>query len=346
MTKKVMRFLEALECRTPDRVPFVPAIYEHKGWFIGRTPSAIARDADLLTEAILAEYECVRADALVVGVDVYNVEAEAVGSKVTFFDDTGIPAVAEAEAILKEDMPVKELSVPDPYKDARMPLFVESARRVAKKLGDVVPIRGAVSGPFSLAANLAGPLNLFTMTLSNPQRVHDILRFSVRVAYEYGRALIEAGCGVVVFDSQASPDLLSPAMYKEFVLGPTRELISRFRELGVHHVPLIIGGNTTGILGEYLETGANNILCDFPADASRFLAECSARKVAFRRNINSTEFLTTRPEEVRKEALRAISEADGYPGFILGTGVVPYGTPLDCLLAAREAVERTTNHEP
>lgn len=95
-----------------------------------------------------------------------------------------------------------------------------------------------------------------------------------------------------------------------------------------------------------VQTGANNILCDFPADASRFLAECSARKVAFRRNINSTEFLTTRPEEVRKEALRAISEADGYPGFILGTGVVPYGTPLDCLLAAREAVERTTNDEP
>ena len=42
----------------PRPVPlFLPAIYEHKAWFIGRTPSAIARDADLLTRALLAEFE-------------------------------------------------------------------------------------------------------------------------------------------------------------------------------------------------------------------------------------------------------------------------------------------------
>lgn len=337
MTTKAMRFLEALECRTPDRVPFVPAIYEHKGWFIGQTPSAIARDAALLTEAALSEYEQVRADALVIGVDVYNVEAEAVGSKVTFFDDTGIPAVAEEDAILQGGRSVHECSVPNPRKDGRMPLFVESARRVAGKLGKFVPIRGAVSGPFSLAANLAGPLNLFTMTLSNPQRVHDTLDFSVRVAYEYGRAFIEAGCGVIVFDSQASPDLLSPAMYKEFVLGPTRDLISRFRALGVRHVPLIIGGNTTAILEYYLETGANNILCDFSADVSRFLEECRQHRVAFRRNIDSRDFLTIAPDEVYCRARTAIGESRGYSGFILGTGVVPYGTALECLLAAGTA---------
>jgi len=33
---------------------FLPAIYEHKAWFIGSTPSAIARDANLLTRALLA----------------------------------------------------------------------------------------------------------------------------------------------------------------------------------------------------------------------------------------------------------------------------------------------------
>ncbi|MBI4418154.1 MAG: hypothetical protein HY563_05210 [Ignavibacteriales bacterium] len=64
------RFLDALDCRVTDRVAFVPAIYEHKGWFVGATPSQVSRDLELLTQAVLTEYDHVRADALVVGVDV------------------------------------------------------------------------------------------------------------------------------------------------------------------------------------------------------------------------------------------------------------------------------------
>ena len=88
-----------LRCGPPRRVPlFLPAIYEHKAWFIGSTPSAISRDAGLLTRALLAEYEAIGADALAVGVDVYNLEAEAVGCTVTFYegDDTSIPGIKGA----------------------------------------------------------------------------------------------------------------------------------------------------------------------------------------------------------------------------------------------------------
>lgn len=338
------RLLDALEGRRPDRIPFVPAIYEHKASFVGATPSDVARDARLLTDAILAEHEQVQADALVVGIDVYNVEAEAVGSEVIWFDDSAIPAVAHDGAALPPDKPVSSLKVPDPARSGRMPLHLEAARNVQRKIGRMVPVRGALSGPFSMAANIVGPVNLFMMTLSDPGRVHELLQFSVQVGQAYGKAFIKAECGVVVFDSQASPDLLSPAMYREFILGPTRQLITALKGLGLRHVPLIIGGNTTGILAAMCETEANNILCDAPADAALFLKECSQRRIAFRRNIDTTDFLSTTPEAVERTAEQLVKESSGYPGFILGTGVVPYGTPLECLAAVRNVSAHTRIH--
>lgn len=337
--------LDALEGRMPSKVPFVPAIYEHKASFVNATPSDVARDARLLTDAVLAEHELVRADAVVVGIDVYNVEAEAVGSEIVFFDDTSIPAATHDGAALPADRPVRSLTLPDPARSGRMPIHLEAARNVQRKIGRMIPVRGAVSGPFSMAAHIAGPVNLFMMTLSDPGRVHELLQFSVRVGLAYGSAFIEAGCGVVVFDSQSSPDLLSPAMYREFILEPTKSLISALKREGLRHVPLVIGGNTTGILGAMCETGANNILCDAPADASLFLAECSKRRIAFRRNIDTTGFLSTTPEAVGQTAEQYIRESAGYPGFILGTGVVPYGTPLACLRAVRDAADRARRPE-
>ncbi len=282
-----------------------------------------------------------RPDALVIGIDVYNIEAESCGSEVTYFDgeDISIPAIGTEGAVLKEQAPVSSLKVPDPKISGRMPLNLEVARRVMKELGREVPIRGAISGPFSLAANLVGAENLFLMTLTNPRRVHEILDYAVQTAGEFGRAFCEVGCGVIIFDSQSSPDILSAAMYGEFILGPTKQLIASFHQLGIRHVPLIVGGNTTPIVKLYAETGANNILCDSTADGDVFLSECSKRKIAFRRNISSIDFLTAHPDELRRQALQYIRESKMYSGFILGTGVVPYGTPIAVLAAMRNAIE-------
>lgn len=91
----------ALKCEPQDQVPFVPAIYEHKAWFVGETPSRVCRDVHLLTTALLAEYERVQPDALTIGIDVYNVEAEAVGCKVTYYEgqDTSVPAIGPEGAV-------------------------------------------------------------------------------------------------------------------------------------------------------------------------------------------------------------------------------------------------------
>ena len=335
------RLEHALNCEAQDQVPFLPAIYEHKAWFVGATPSQVARNADLLTSALLAEYERVQSDALIVGIDVYNVEAEAIGCSVNYYDgnDNSVPAIGSKGAVFQGTEGVASLRMPDPQKDGRMPLNLEAARSIVKLLGKEIPIRGAVSGPFSLAAHLAGPGSFFLLTMTQPDLAKELLKFASEVIKQYGKAFIELGCGVIVFDSHASPDLLSPQMYRELVLPPTQEIIRYFHGLGLQHVPLIIGGNTTRILDAYLETGANDILCDTKADTKEFLEKCSKARRAFRRNIDSSDFLEVNSDEVYHRALNSLEESGRYPGFILGSAVLPYGTPLSHLTAMKEAIQ-------
>lgn len=335
------RFERALNCEPPDRIPFVPAIYEHKAWFVGETPSKVCRDQKLFTAALLAEYERVQPDVLTVGIDVYNVEPEAAGCKVVYYegDNTSVPAIAPESVVFQGSEDIASLKMPDPQKDGRMPLNLEVAGNIMKLLGKEVPIRGALSGPFSLAAHLTGLENLFKLMFTHPDLVRELLGFASEVIKRYGEAFIELGCGVVVFDSQASSDLISPLLYREFALPRTRALIEHFHRLGVRNVPLIIGGNTTKMLDEYLETGANNVLCDVKADGKEFLHKCSAVRRAFRRNMDSTDFLTISSEDVHRRTLNCLEESGGYAGFILGTAILPYGTPLSLVVAIRSALQ-------
>ena len=344
MTK---RFQQALNCEATDQIPFLPAIYEHKAWFVNSTPSKVCRDAELLTKALLAEYESVQPDAMTIGIDVYNVEAEAVGCTVTYYkdDDTSVPAITAQGAVIQNFEEIVSLKIPDPHKDGRMPLNLEVAEKVMKALGNEVPIRGALSGPFSMAAHLIGPEKLFLLPFTQPDLLHRLLQFCCDVAKRYGEAFNQLGCGIVLFDSQASCDLIDPLIYREFVLPKTRALIEQFRALGVEDIPLIIGGNTTKMLNEYLETGANNILCDFRADAKEFLAGCSSVGRAFRRNVDSRDFLAISSDEVHRRTLKYLEESNSYPGFILGTAVLPYGVPLSHVAAMREAIQEFKIHK-
>jgi len=329
-----------LRCAAPRPVPlFLPAIYEHKAWFIGSTPSAVARSADLLTQAMLTEFELIGPDALTVGVDVYNLEAEAVGCKVTFYEgaDTSIPGIKPGNHVVRVGDDVASARLPHPLRDGRMPVNIEAARRVRAAVGGDVWLRGAISGPFSLAISLVGAEALFLACLDRPEWVHDVLAYSGRIIKEFAQAYIDAGAELVVFDSQASPELLSPPMYEEFVLPITADLAAWAARQGVRDLPLIIGGNATPIADLQILTGCNNLLCDFTADFDTWAAACQAAKVAMRRNLSPRLIETSPPAQIYDVARRELERGRDLPGFIMGTAVVPFATPTENILAVKRA---------
>jgi uroporphyrinogen decarboxylase len=329
-----------LRCAAPRAIPlFLPAIYEHKAWFIGSTPSAISRDADLLARALLAEFESIGPDALAVGVDVYNLEAEAVGCKVTYYEgeDTSIPGIKPGNHIVHVGDDLSAAHIPNPLRDGRMPVNLEATRRVRRELGDDFWLRGAVSGPFSLAISLVGAETLFLACLDQPEWVHSLLSYSGRIIKEFSKGYIDAGAQLIMFDSQASPELLSPEMYEQFVLPITAELAAWAATQGVRDLPLIIGGNTTPIAEVLTRTGCNNLLCDFTCDFDEWAAAARAANRSLRRNISPRLIETAKPAEIYATAAGEVARGRDLPGFIMGTAVIPFGTPTENVLAVKRA---------
>lgn len=330
----------ALRCGPPRKVPlFLPAIYEHKAAFIGSTPSAISRNSTLLTQALLAEYETLKPDALTVGVDVYNLEAEAVGCTVTFYEgaDTSIPGIKPGGHIVHVGDDLASAPLPNPLKDGRLPVNVAAARNVRRALGDHYWLRGAISGPFSLAISLVGAETLFLACLDDPDWVRDCLDYAARIVREFAKGYLDAGVELIVFDSQASPELLSPPMYEEFVLPVTQNFVAWAVSKGVRDLPLIVGGNTLPIAEMLTQTGANNLLCDFTADFDTWSSIATAGMRALRRNISPRLIETSTPDQIYEVACREVRRGRDIPGFIMGTAVIPFGTPAENILAVKQA---------
>jgi uroporphyrinogen decarboxylase len=332
------RILNLLEGKPVDRTPFCPAVYEHKAALINVTPSEMARDAGLFEKAIIREVEVYEPDMLVAGCDVYNVEAEAAGCTVFYPDTNDVPAVRERIVRVGDDL--SRLRVPDPQKDGRMPLHLEVGRRIHERFGRERIVRGALSGPFSIACELVGSEALLMAMLDRPDWVGRLLNFTSEITKAYGKAFVERGLGVILFDSHASPPLTSAALYEKIILSPTTAVIRYFRSgLGVPLVPYIMGGDTTGLLEDIIATGTNNILCDHKADLNVFVERLKKEPVLLRANIDPG-FLVTQPlEAIRERAWGVLSIGRRHPRFLMGTGILPYNIAPERVIAVREAID-------
>ena len=158
----------------------------------------------------------------------------------------------------------------------------------------------------------------------------------VEVLVAYAAQQVEAGADVIqIFDSWAGA--LSVSDYREFILGPTTELVRRVQALGV---PVIyFGVDTASLLPTMRETGADVFGLDWrvPLDAGWRAVGAGC---AVQGNLDPITLFA--PEAVIEARVREIlALANGRPGHIfnLGHGIVP-GTPVDNVLLVMDLVRR------
>jgi uroporphyrinogen decarboxylase len=338
--KPLERWANRLAGKSVDRPPFVPAVYEHKAALIGTTPSAMSRNAELLEWALSRELDLYEPDVLTVGCDVYNIEAEAAGAKVRFYQTNDVPSIAERP--LRPGQGMRGMPIPDPERCGRMPVFLEAGRRIQARHGRDVLVRGALSAPFSMACELVGDEPMLLALLDDPEWAASLLDFCSIAVEAYGRAFVERGLGVVLFDSHAAPPLVSPALYRSVILPPTARTMAYFRDdLGIPLVPYIIGGDTGPLLEAVLETGTNNVLCDFRADLDRYVERLKDRPVLLRANLDPRFLLASDAEAIKARTRLVLAAGSRHPRFLLGTGILPYDLPPAKVLAVRQALVET-----
>jgi len=312
------------------RIPLSLSVYEHAAQFLGLTPWEVSRDAELVYQAHAAAYRAYRHTPVVVGIDIYNLEAEAYGCEVAAPGGVGIPAVRRPLcASVDEAMGLQPFH---PLAARRILLFIAAARRLKAEFPEA-DVRMPVSGPFSIAQSLLG-LEALTMAVADePEKVRALLEGLVGAQVAYSREALRAGLGIAFFESAAAPPLLSPRQFREVELPALTLALREVAAEAGRALPCIIGGDTAPIIADIMATGTDFVICPAETDRAEFLERMRKYPDAkVRVNLDPRVYASGTPDEIRAAVDEVVALQKMREGLLLGTGAIPYETPIENIL--------------
>jgi uroporphyrinogen-III decarboxylase len=320
----------------PRVIAFSPSIYEHAARVIDRSPWEVSRDGDLLSKGHSEAFRLYEHCPVVVGIDIYNLEAEAYGAPVEKPAGNGIPAISRHPfGTVKKLLDLEPL---DPKRDGRIPMVIEAARRVAEECPRA-DVRVPLSGPFSLAANLVGFESLLCEIQTDPDLVSRILRHLVAGQVAFCQEVARRGLDIAFFESAATPPLLAPQQFKDIELGALVKIMEETSAVVGHPVPCIMGGDTLPILDYILDTGTGYVCCPAKTDQEKFMAKMRGYPdVMVRINMNPAPITSKNFDEVQKEVDRVLALAENRQKVCIGTGCLPFEANPDVVLKTREYI--------
>jgi MtaA/CmuA family methyltransferase len=314
------RCLAVLAGRTPDRIPVVPQTFMFAAETAGIRVGELARHARKMVEAQVVSQEKYGYDGCVIDFDDASL-AEACGAKVIYRDED--PAIVdEAEPAVKDWRDLDQLRLPDPWRDGRLPVWLEATQLLTERLGAHVWIMGrADQGPFSLACLLRGAPQ-FLMDLmdeENHEPVERLIDYCCQAGVLFAKAQKQAGAHATsIGDAFAGPSLVSPEIYRRFALEPEIQLA---REVQAAGIPLSIHicGKTNRIIADMGRTGARLLEVDWQLDMAEARRLVPASTVLMG-NINPSDPLVLgTPEQVAAAARKVIADTGG-KGLFLSSG--------------------------
>jgi len=330
------RILMACRMEKPDRVPVMPITHYHSAALAGMTIREYAQSGEKMASAVLAGYERFGWDGFMLGCDV-GVEGEALGGIVEFPDD----APPNLKQFVLGDNPdkLKELKVPNPLKDGRMPVEIRATEICIKEVGDEAFVQPYTACPMTCASQIRGVQTLMMDTIDRPDFVEKLLDFTTNVVLEYGKALVDAGAHCILLGAAlCSPQFTPPPFYRDKILLRHQKLIAALKEYGAPSVDLHVCGNISSIVPYMAESGADIFDVDWQMDMGKLKQDLKGKGITLRGNINPALIQNGTPEEIYEESVKVIKASGTDGGIILGSGCdVAHGAPfenLDMMLKA------------
>ncbi len=319
------------------KIAFTPVVYEHAAHFVGRSPWEVSRAPDLMFEAHRRAYLEYRHQVIAVGIDIYNLEAEAYGARVENTGAEGMPAIHQPLLhSLDEGVTLKPF---DPERDGRIAMVIGVGQRLKGEFPEA-DVRIPVAGPFSIAFNLRGITSLCEEAILRPQETGRMLMRLAENQKVFCRAIARAGLDVAFFESAAAPPILSPRAFREVELPALKRMLQVAAECIGHPVPCIMGGNTYPILDDILSTGTNYLVCNVETNQAAFVdrAMRTHPDVKVRVNLDPGVVACPEPERIFRGIEEILKIARGRSNCLMGTGAMPYETPPENIRLIREYV--------
>lgn len=313
------RVQAVLNGEIPDRLPVIPQGFMFSAMTAGYRIGEINRNPLKMAESHRISQEKYGYDGCVIDVDDATL-AEACGAKV-IFRDGDVASVDEHHPVLEDLRDIDELKLPDPYRDGRLPEWLETTQRLKSMIGDDVFIMGrADQGPFSLLCLLRGTQDFMMDLLTEEEEViFHAMEWVTKAHSAFARAQMEAGAHASSMgDAYAGPNLISPDLYRKFALPYEKQIVKSIADIDKPY-SIHICGDTTDIIGDMGRTGAKILEVDWKLDMgkARSLVDTD---IVLMGNIDPSDpmYLGT-PETVLKQVKENIRKTKGQ-GFIISSG--------------------------
>ena len=328
------KFLKTVEGENHDIPIFCPAIYDYKVNFSNTTQNLFGQSESEFIEAAEKEIQQLQSEVVTCGYDIYNVEAEALGAKINRENTDIFPEILEP--LLKDLNEIKLPILREP--GGRMPLFINATKNLSHKYQQQAYIRVAVSCPFSMAGRLYRNDQLIMDCILNPEEVHKLLEYCTEIIITHLGGYIDEGQDVVIFDSLASPPLISPEIYNNLIFPFHQRIFEFMKNNGMQIRPLIMGGNTMPIMEKLTKTGANQLLLDYIIPLKDTRAILDQQKLAFRINIDPAVIAGENQSLIDAHMEKILKYIGQRPNLIIGTGILLKNTPLKNIQFVRDFI--------
>ncbi len=319
------RMLAALEGRWADRRPVMLHNFMTAARDAGLTMKRFRESPEKAARALVDAAEKYDLDGVLVDFDTATI-AGALGVGVDFPEDEPARAVRPRLASLDR---AADLEPPDIAGDERIAVWVETCRLVKAHFGDAKFVRGNCDqAPFSLASMIRSPAEWMMDLVPRGKDAFLLLEYCAEACVQFLRLV--AGAGVDMLsngDSPAGPSMISPAMYRRFALPYEKRLADESHRLGLPYL-IHICGDTTRILPDMAETGADAIELDYKTDARAVRRVCGDRMTLFG-NIDPVGVLLKGPPELVESGVdNLLAVYADCPRLVLNAGcALPPDTP-------------------
>jgi uroporphyrinogen decarboxylase len=336
------RVVAAYKGEFADRVPAYPIAGSFAGCLDGLSIEEYCTDPAKAVRAMLNYYDRYQPDVMIAFNDLAK-EAEAVGCHVKYSDYV-VPSIDRH--VLQDDKGrLARLEVPDPYRDGRLPAFLEqcqalSAAKPPSALGAVLV------GPWTIAMLMRNPELMCLDTIDDPGFVHELMRFATEYAKQVGDAVLTTRIGLSYTDPTASCSLVGPDTYREFIKPYHRELVDYFKAKQVG-TTIHICGTTHQIHEDLVDVGFVAITIDVDQQADpalrvdqldKLVTLGNRRGVVAIGNVDVTIFERATRAEVETEVRRCLATVGRRSRFVLSTSCeLPPRSNPDCVRWFMEA---------
>lgn len=306
--------MSAIRRKPLDRIPTTVLIGPYCAGLAGYSVREILIDAQKSAQAHLAFYDRFQPDSLIVYNDIY-LELEALGCALEFPEDN----ISHPKgALLENKNNLAGLKIPDPRRDGRLPYFLELCERVAGQVRKDASVGLGHSGPWNLAMHLRGAEQFLVDSIQDPDFVHALMAFTTEVVKTLGDTLIDQGFMPSLGEASASCSLISPRMYREFILPYHKDLCRHFRTRKAM-MSLHICGYIDPIVQEVMDSGIGFLSLDAPSSLEK--ATAAARgKVVIMGNVPTHLFADGTSLDMENAVDNCLRAAGPTGRFVLASG--------------------------